>query len=160
MKKIFSLFVAFVMVVCCAFCLVACGDENGDTPKKENPAPNFKVGLICLHDESSTYDKNFIDSMYRALDEIGLDRDQLELVTGVGEDNTCYEKAVELYEIAASTNDVDACYNLGNCYYYGRGVDLDVSKAVELYTDRDQSACGAPAADYPGQRTFGDAAPL
>lgn len=94
MKKIFSLFVAFVMVVCCAFCLVACGDEPA--PKKENPAPDFKVGLICLHDESSTYDKNFIDSMYRALDEIGLDRDQLELVTGVGEDNTCYEKAVEL----------------------------------------------------------------
>ncbi len=94
MKKIFSLFVAFVMVVCCAFCLVACGEDNG--PKKENPAPDLKVGLICLHDESSTYDKNFIDSMYRALDEIGLDRDQLELVTGVGEDNSCYEKAVEL----------------------------------------------------------------
>ena len=84
MKKIFSLFVAFVMVVCCVLCLTACG-------KKE-----FKVGLICLHDESSTYDKNFIDSMYRALDELGLDREQLELVTGVPEGSECYEKALEL----------------------------------------------------------------
>ena len=84
MKKIFSLFVACLMVVCCVLCLTACGKKN------------FKVGLICLHDESSTYDKNFIDSMYRALDELGLDKDQLELVTGVPEGNECYEKAIEL----------------------------------------------------------------
>ena len=56
----------------------------------------FKVGLICLHDDSSTYDKNFIESMYRAIDNLGLDRSQLELVTGVGEDNECYETATEL----------------------------------------------------------------
>ena len=56
----------------------------------------FKVGLICLHDESSTYDANFIDSMYRALDNLGLQRDQLELVTGVKEDNSCYEAATDL----------------------------------------------------------------
>ena len=56
----------------------------------------FKVGLICLHDESSTYDANFIDSMYRALDNLGLERDQLELVTGVKEDNSCYEAATDL----------------------------------------------------------------
>ncbi len=84
MKKIFSLFVAFVMVVCCVLCLTACGEKK------------FKVGLICLHDESSTYDKNFIDSMYRALEELGLEKNQLELVTGVPEGNDCYEKAVEL----------------------------------------------------------------
>ena len=56
----------------------------------------FKVGLICLHDESSSYDANFIDSMYRALDNLGLQRDQLELVTGVKEDNSCYEAATDL----------------------------------------------------------------
>ncbi len=56
----------------------------------------FKVGLICLHDESSSYDANFIDSMYRALDNLGLERDQLELVTGVKEDNSCYEAATDL----------------------------------------------------------------
>ncbi|MBO4667288.1 MAG: BMP family ABC transporter substrate-binding protein [Bacilli bacterium] len=84
MKKIFSLFACLVMVVCCVLCLTACGEKK------------FKVGLICLHDESSTYDKNFIDSMYRALEELGLEKDQLELVTGVPEGSECYEKAVEL----------------------------------------------------------------
>ncbi|MGM9857987.1 MAG: BMP family ABC transporter substrate-binding protein [Bacilli bacterium] len=56
----------------------------------------FKVGLICLHDESSSYDANFIDAMYRALDNLGLERDQLELVTGINEDNSCYEAATDL----------------------------------------------------------------
>ena len=34
--------------------------------------------------------------MYRALDELGLETSQLELVTGIGEDETCYQKASEL----------------------------------------------------------------
>ena len=84
MKKIFSLFVAFIMVICCCVALTACKQKK------------FKVGLICLHDESSTYDKNFIESMYRALEELGLDKDQLELVTDIPEGKECYEKAVEL----------------------------------------------------------------
>ncbi|MBQ3001507.1 MAG: BMP family ABC transporter substrate-binding protein [Bacilli bacterium] len=86
MKKLFNVLV----VVLLAVCLVACG--GGDEEKK------FKVGLICLHDDSSTYDKNFIDSMHRAVAELGLEADQLELVTGIAEDNACYEKAAELAE--------------------------------------------------------------
>ena len=31
---------------------------------------DFTVGLICLHDSNSTYDKNFIDSMNRAIEEL------------------------------------------------------------------------------------------
>lgn len=64
--------------------------------KEVDGEKTVKVGLICLHDESSTYDKNFIDSMYRALDRLGLSKKSLELVTGVGEDGACYEKACEL----------------------------------------------------------------
>ncbi|MCF0117313.1 MAG: BMP family ABC transporter substrate-binding protein [Bacilli bacterium] len=56
---------------------------------------NVKVGLICLHDDSSTYDKNFIDGMNRAFDNLGLEKSQLKLATGIGEDSTCYDKAVE-----------------------------------------------------------------
>ena len=93
MKKLFSLVLILFVCVCSVFAF-GC--------KKED---KVKVGLICLHDESSTYDKNFIDSMYRALDELGLKRTSLELVTGIGEDNTCYEKAVEL---AATCNIVFA----------------------------------------------------
>ena len=57
---------------------------------------DFTVGLICLHDSNSTYDKNFIDSMTRAIEELGLEKGQLVLKTGVPEDNTCYDTAMEL----------------------------------------------------------------
>ena len=55
----------------------------------------IKIGMITLHDDSSTYDKNFIDSMYRALENLGMSKDQLVLYTGVGEDEACYNKAKE-----------------------------------------------------------------
>ena len=59
---------------------------------------DFTVGLICLHDSNSTYDKNFIDSMNRAIEELGLEKGQLVLKTGVPEDNTCYDTAMELVD--------------------------------------------------------------
>ena len=86
MKKLFNVLVVFLLAVGLLH-LTACGEKEKDS---------FKIGLICLHDESSTYDKNFIDSMYRALDELGLKESQLELVTGIGENETCYQKASEL----------------------------------------------------------------
>ena len=85
MKKLLNVLVLVLLAVS-TVTLTSCGGNDD----------KFKVGLICLHDESSTYDKNFIDSMYRAIEELGLSEDQLELVTGIGEDNTCYEKASEL----------------------------------------------------------------
>ena len=87
MKKLFNVLV-LVLVAVFAVNLTACG---GGEDKE-----SFKIGLICLHDESSTYDKNFIDSMYRALEELGLEESQLELVTGIGENEQCYQKASEL----------------------------------------------------------------
>lgn len=85
MKKLLNVLVLVLLAVS-TVTLTSCGGSDD----------KFKVGLICLHDESSTYDKNFIDSMYRALDELGLETSQLELVTGIGEDETCYQKASEL----------------------------------------------------------------
>ena len=87
-KKIFKTLLVVLLVCISVFAFSGCQKNKKDDA--------VKIGLICLHDESSTYDKNFIDSMYRALDELGLSRTSLELVTGVGEDNACYEKACEL----------------------------------------------------------------
>ena len=56
---------------------------------------NVKVGLITLHDDSSTYDKNFIDAMYRAFENLGLSEDQLVLYTGIDESEACYNTAKE-----------------------------------------------------------------
>ena len=52
------------------------------------PGTAVKVGLICLHDNNSTYDKNFIDSMGRAAANL---KDRVNgspiIKTGIAEDN-------------------------------------------------------------------------
>lgn len=88
LKNKFFILLLVLFLSISVFAFIGCGKKDADK--------SVKVGLICLHDESSTYDKNFIDSMYRALDELGLKKSSLELVTGIGEDNACYEKACEL----------------------------------------------------------------
>ena len=69
MKKLFNVLV-LVLLAAFALNLTACKKDNGDDDNENNKPStsiyeDFKIGLICLHDESSTYDKNFIDSMYR-----------------------------------------------------------------------------------------------
>ena len=77
--KVLALCLALVMVI---GCFAACGKDkdtgkNDETPEilgmSDSPlaAPEvtkdfeikegFKIGFICLHDENSTYDKNFLD---------------------------------------------------------------------------------------------------
>lgn len=54
---------------------------------------NVKIGLITLHGESSTYDKNFIDAMKEASTELGF---QYVLVTDIPESVQCSETAKDL----------------------------------------------------------------
>ena len=69
MKKFVSMLLALVMV----FALCACGSKTEDGNKD---AASIKVGFICLHDENSTYDKNFIDAAKAACKNAGLSEDQ------------------------------------------------------------------------------------
>lgn len=55
MKKFITLLLTLSMALAC-FSFTACG-------KKDN---RMKVGLVCLHDDNSTYDKNFIDAFKAA----------------------------------------------------------------------------------------------
>jgi len=71
--------------------------EGGDYSSLQIPA-TFKIGLICLHDENSTYDKNFIDAMKEVQREFGLTTDQVKIASGVPENDQCYAKACELAE--------------------------------------------------------------
>lgn len=87
MKKILSIILAVAMLAAVALIAASCGKTNAVDKK------SIKIGLITLHDESSTYDKNFIDAMYRALENLGLSKDQLVLYTGVDESSACYDKA-------------------------------------------------------------------
>ena len=65
------------------------------TPSVEIPA-DFKIGMICLHDENSTYDNNFIQALRQVQKDLGLSDDQVVIVTNIGEDSSCYDAAVDL----------------------------------------------------------------
>ena len=82
------------------FAMTACGTNGGgeDTGDTTPYANAVKVGLICLHDENSTYDANFIKAMKEAVKNLGrkvIFEDNC-LLTGVDEDNACYEAAKDL----------------------------------------------------------------
>ena len=72
-----------------------------ETPaESEAPAANadFKVGFIFLHDENSTYDKNFMDAATAVQQKLGLTDEQVMFKTNIPESNECYEAAAELVD--------------------------------------------------------------
>lgn len=80
--------------------LTACGAKNTGTKVDVPEAPvtqvknlGLKVGLITLHDEQSTYDKNFIDALNDSATRYGL---TTVVKTGIPEGNECYTAAKEL----------------------------------------------------------------
>ncbi len=86
MKKLITMLLTVVMAVACCIGFTACKDDSGDT---------FKVGLICLHGDSSTYDKNFIDAFKAACAE-----EEVEYIikTDIPEDDSCYTAAADLVD--------------------------------------------------------------
>ncbi len=90
-NKVLALCLALVMVV---GCFAACGETTPDEPKAEN----IKAALICLHGDSSTYDKNFIDAFKAACENKGLTADDYTIVTDIPEDTACYDQAADLAE--------------------------------------------------------------
>ena len=86
MKKVLNLVLALVLSISLIVCLAACGGKS-DT---------FKVGIITLHDENSTYDKNFIDAAKETKAKLGLKDEQLIIKTGIPEGQECYDEAVKL----------------------------------------------------------------
>ena len=88
--KILALCLALAMVVAC---FTACGDKTPEEGEKEAAA--VKVGFIFLHDEQSTYDKNFMDAAKKACEEMGVEYAQK---TQIPENKDCYDAAVDLIE--------------------------------------------------------------
>ena len=67
------------------------------TAKKYEAGTAVKIGLICLHDSQSTYDKNFIDAMGEAAKNLGVRVDGEPIIkTGVDESNACFDAAKDL----------------------------------------------------------------
>ena len=59
---------------------------------------DFKLGVICLHDEQSTYDLNFLNAVYAVQEAFGLSNSQVIVKTMIGEDDTCYQAAADLVD--------------------------------------------------------------
>jgi len=93
MKKIFSMILATVMLIASVSMLSACGGEKADVNEEK---ADVKIGFIFLHDENSTYDKNFLDAAEAATSELGLAPEQVIFKTNIPEGNECYEAAADL----------------------------------------------------------------
>ncbi len=113
-RKVLALCLALAMVV---LCFAACGDgekKPEDKPEilgmSDSPleAPeikkdfdikkDFKIGFICLHDENSTYDLNFIEAANATIEALGLTKDQYIIKKNIPEGNECYEAAKDLVD--------------------------------------------------------------
>ena len=110
MKKLTAMLLCLAML----FAFAGCGSKDTSSDKKSDgkkvlsieeveksvPATikkvekdKFKIGLICLHDENSTYDLNFINAAKAACEKLGV---EYTIVTNVPEGQECYDKAAEL----------------------------------------------------------------
>ena len=127
MKRIICAMLAVLML----FAFAACGGNTGDTNStngSDAPATqgaelnDVKVGFIFLHDENSTYDKNFMDAAKAACEEMGVEFAQK---TQIPESNDCYDAAVELIE-------VDGCNVI---FADSFGHESFLMKAAQEYSD-------------------------
>ena len=91
MRRLFAVVLAAVMI----FTLAACTKVPANNGGSETAA--LKVGLICLHDENSTYDKNFIDGFKAACEKAGLkEGESFFITTNIPEGAECKEAALDL----------------------------------------------------------------
>lgn len=111
MKKFLTLLLTVVLAVCSLGMFTGCGDKEEKVGEVTMPAyvsntftqfdsttisPDFKLGVICLHDENSTYDKNFLEAVDKAKAAFNLTDAQVIVKTGIDESTACLEAANQL----------------------------------------------------------------
>ena len=117
-NKILALCLALVMVVAC---FASCGGNGGEdttapadeqtkvlsinevektVSKAMDPIAkeDLKVGFIFLHDENSTYDKNFMDAAKAVQAKFELTDEQVIFKVNIPEGDECYNAAAELVD--------------------------------------------------------------
>lgn len=101
MKKFLCVILAMMML----FALLAgCANDTAkdagtnDTSDAGSDVSDLKVGFIFLHDENSTYDKNFMDAAKAVQAKLGLSDEQVMFKTNIPESSECYEAAAELVD--------------------------------------------------------------
>lgn len=107
MKKILSLLLVVSMVVLMSISLASCSNNNQTTYMNDSVLPipevasftvpsDFKIGIILLHDENSTYDLNFINGILAVKEAFKMTDEQVIIKRNIPESNDCYEAAIDL----------------------------------------------------------------
>ena len=91
-KKLLALLIGIVMVMMPV--LAGCGG-GGESDSGDGGEAAMKVGLICLHDENSTYDLNFLNAFQESCDKMGV---EAVIKKNVPEGQECYDAAGELVD--------------------------------------------------------------
>ena len=81
-----------------ALALSACGGGSSDGGSSSGDASGMKVGLICLHDENSTYDLNFINGFKEAMGNLGIAEGDYMIKTNIPEGQECYDAAADFVD--------------------------------------------------------------
>ena len=101
MKKITAILLSLAMVLS----LCACGGaattaattdaavDAAAAQETDSAKATVKAGFICLHDENSTYDLNFINGAKEACEKLGI---EYVMKTNIPEGQECYDAACEL----------------------------------------------------------------
>lgn len=101
-KKILAVVLSVLFVVgVFAGCSANNADDKGETTKS-SAASDMKVGFIFLHDENSTYDKNFITAADEACKTLGIADENKIYKTNVPEGQECAEAAEDLVDKGCS----------------------------------------------------------
>ena len=109
-KKILSLVLVAVMCVGACVAFASCGKDDEKKGEGADILPrntvtlsegvtikdDFRIGLICLHDENSTYDKNFIDAFKQVMTAFKIPSDRYFIKTGIPESEACADAARDL----------------------------------------------------------------
>ena len=93
MKKVVALVLTLMMVFAFTATVTGCGGDDSEDSGNSDQA--MKAGFICLHDENSTYDKNFIDAANKACENVGV---EAVIKTNIPEGQECYDAAAELVD--------------------------------------------------------------
>ncbi len=95
MKKILCVLLAVLMLCGLAACAGGTDDTSKGDTSKGNSGEKMKVGFIFLHDENSTYDKNFMEAAKKACEEMGVEYVQK---VNVPESAKCKDAALDLVD--------------------------------------------------------------
>ncbi len=147
MKKFLTMLLTLVLAVSTLGLFTGCNEDN-----------EFKVGLICLHGESSTYDKNFIDAFNAACTAKGV---KSIIKVDIDESSECYDAAADLVDqgcdliFADSFGHEDYMIAAANKF---RGVQFFHATGTKAHTENLTNYHNAFASIYEGRYLAGIAA--